>query len=643
MNQTKLSESAKPGPDRKRLAGLTLLLFLMLSAITANAQTTSFSYQGRLTDGGSAATGNYDLQFSLWNSASGGSQVGSTLTMNAVAVRSGIFTVSLDFGAGSFSGPDRFLEIGARSSSGGAFTLLTPRQPVSATPYAIRSLIAGSADNATTATTAANASQLGGVAANQFVQTSDSRLSDLRPPSAGSANYIQNSNTTQAGSNFSISGNGTAGGTVSANVVNASTQYNLNGNRAFAITGAGEWANTNTFAGVGAGVLTTTSSNSDAGSNNSFFGSASGAANTIGSHNAFFGTEAGKANTTGGANSFFGRQAGFGNTTGDANTFVGNWAGITNTTGAINSFFGHRAGWHNTTGSNNVMLGYSAGQQNTTGNSNAFVGAGAGGSNVTGNFNTYLGTGADGTADITNATAIGANAKVTQSNSLVLGTIDRVVGDTFVGIGTTAPQSKLHVYGADAVMLRVEDTVSGGKVASFGGFGDFQVDSNGIPGGRLTIKESGDTGIGTFAPLAKLDVRGKIRTTSLGSGGSIGLCLNSSAEISSCSSSLRYKTSLRPFTGGLNLVNRLHPITFKWKSDQTSDLGLGAEDVAAVEPLLVTRNANGEVEGVKYDRVTVVLLNAVKEQQTQIARQQAEIRELKQLVCSSRRKARVCR
>ena len=48
------------------------------------------------------------------------------------------------------------------------------------------------------------------------------------------------------------------------------------------------------------------------------------------------------------------------------------------------------------------------------------------------------------------------------------------------------------------------------------------------------------------------------------------------------------------------------------------DLGLGAEDVAAAEPLLVTYNENGEVEGVKYDRVAVVLLNAVKEQQAQI-------------------------
>ncbi len=54
------------------------------------------------------------------------------------------------------------------------------------------------------------------------------------------------------------------------------------------------------------------------------------------------------------------------------------------------------------------------------------------------------------------------------------------------------------------------------------------------------------------------------------------------------------------------------------------DLGLGAEDVERVEPLLVTYNEKGEVEGVKYDRVAIVLLNAVNEQQTQIEKQHTE-------------------
>lgn len=93
---------------------------------------------------------------------------------------------------------------------------------------------------------------------------------------------------------------------------------------------------------------------------------------------------------------------------------------------------------------------------------------------------------------------------------------------------------------------------------------------------------------------------------------------NVNLQISTCSSSLRYKTNPALFTSGLNLVNQVQPITFDWKTGGMRDLGLGAEDAAAVEPLLVTYNEKGKVEGVKYDRVAVVLVNAVKEQQTQI-------------------------
>ncbi len=73
-----------------------------------------------------------------------------------------------------------------------------------------------------------------------------------------------------------------------------------------------------------------------------------------------------------------------------------------------------------------------------------------------------------------------------------------------------------------------------------------------------------------------------------------------------------------------------------WKSVHGSR---AAEDVAKVEPLLVTRNDKGEVEGVKYDRITAVLVNAVKEQQQQIQQQQDEIASLKQLVCRHNRRA----
>ena len=68
----------------------------------------------------------------------------------------------------------------------------------------------------------------------------------------------------------------------------------------------------------------------------------------------------------------------------------------------------------------------------------------------------------------------------------------------------------------------------------------------------------------------------------------------------------------------MDLLSRLRPVTFDWKNSGQEDLGLIAEEVAELEPLLITTNEQGQVEGVKYDRINMVLINAVKEQQQSI-------------------------
>src|SRR5262249_3495483 len=199
----------------KRITSIIIFaIFLISAATTAMAQTSTFTYQGRFTDGGTAANGTYDMQFKLFDGSD--VQIGSTITNGAVQVTSGVFTVQLDFGAAAFSGADRFLEIGVRGAgSGDPYTVLAPRQQLTSAVYAIR---AGST------TTADNATQLGGVAANQYVQTNDSRMTDSRSPTSGSSNYIQNTTNVQAGANFNIGGNGTAGGVLAANVLNSATE-----------------------------------------------------------------------------------------------------------------------------------------------------------------------------------------------------------------------------------------------------------------------------------------------------------------------------------------------------------------------------------------------------------------------------------
>src|SRR5438445_5650229 len=110
---------------------------LLISTRSSFAQGSAFTYQGRLAENGAAANGLYDLSFSAWVAASGPSQAGATLNTNGVAVSNGLFTVTLDFGPGIFTGPDRWLEIGVRTNGNGAFATLTPRQKLTATPYAI--------------------------------------------------------------------------------------------------------------------------------------------------------------------------------------------------------------------------------------------------------------------------------------------------------------------------------------------------------------------------------------------------------------------------------------------------------------------------------------------------------------------------
>ncbi len=99
---------------------------------------TAFTYQGRLTDGGNPANGTYDFQFKLFDAASGGTQVGSTVTVDDVTVTDGLFTVQLDFDSGAFDGNARWLEIGVRpGSSTGSYTTLSPRQALTPAPYAL--------------------------------------------------------------------------------------------------------------------------------------------------------------------------------------------------------------------------------------------------------------------------------------------------------------------------------------------------------------------------------------------------------------------------------------------------------------------------------------------------------------------------
>jgi len=684
---------------------LSAALFLVLTT-GVHAQTTSFTYQGKLTDSGVSPNAQYDFTFRLFDSASGGAQVGSDIVTSGVQVTAGIFTVNLDFGT-SFPGANRWLEINIKpAGSPGGYQQLLPRQTLTSTPYAIRSANSTLADVATLANTATNSTQLGGVPADQYVQTTDSRMADARNPVPGSPSYVQVNPSPAQAANFNIAGTG------NATVFDAANQYNIGGSRVLSVPGSN-----NTFAGVSSGNSNTT------GARNALFGKSAGFANTQGADNSFFGYQAGLSNNTGNFNSFFGGSAGLHTTVGDQNAFFGESAGQANTTGNNNAFFGKSAGFNsnadsnsffgfssgsaNQTGIGNSFFGFSSGLANQGGAGNTFIGRSSGGTNVSGSRNTLIGDSANlGASNLINASAIGALSFVASSNSLVLGSINGINGataDTNVGIGTTSPSTRLHVKGTGIVRTLVDsDSNSGFQVALNGspkwtlatGTGNqFQIYNESLGQNAVWINQTNNNfGVGTTAPAEKVDVavnsghillgdpgclsgftaigfgtslagcanysmvgngtdtiinrptggtisfreanstqmsiasggavtvNGTLAVFNISAPGSIPLCYDGiTSKLAQCSSSLRYKTNLAPYRAGLDVVSRLRPITFDWKQGGMHDVGFGAEDVAKVDPLLVTHNREGEIEGVKYDRISAVLVNAVKEQQAQIS------------------------
>ena len=132
-----------------------LMIVLVLTASFIQAQTSTITYQGRLSDGGTSANGTYDLQFKLYDAVTLGNLQGSpnTVTKTGVVVTNGIFTVQLDFGASGFPGADRFLDIGVKHPADSTYTPLAPRQQLTATPYAIHSLAAANLSTSTSGAT----------------------------------------------------------------------------------------------------------------------------------------------------------------------------------------------------------------------------------------------------------------------------------------------------------------------------------------------------------------------------------------------------------------------------------------------------------------------------------------------------------
>jgi hypothetical protein len=281
----------------------------------------------------------------------------------------------------------------------------------------------------------------------------------------------------------------------------------------------------------------------------------------------------------------------------------------------VNTFFGNNAGKLNTQGQGNSFFGESAGASNTFGDSNTFIGAGAGDNITTGRANIFIGAGANSAfnTQVSNSIVIGVNQTVSSSNTIVL--------------GSSAQTTQ-------------------------------------IPGG-LIIRARQGAGFNPALEVSTSDIGGSVIANNLyirqfnELGSPAHLCWRVSdagvpaLALTNCTSSFsssQLKTGSRPFSGGLDIIKRLNPVTFSWIGGSKQDIGLNAEDVAEVEPLLITRNEKGEVEDLKENSLDVVFINAFKEQQKQLEAQQELIRlqqqqidALKKLICSTNSPADLCK
>jgi hypothetical protein len=292
--------------------------------------------------------------------------------------------------------------------------------------------------------------------------------------------------------------------------------------------------------------------------------------------------------STGSGNTALGDNALASNTSGFFNTAVGFDALTTNTTGFENTGVGTFALTANTDGSLNTALGTGALPSNTRGNTNTAVGVEALNANTTASANTAVGYEAlAGTATGGNNTAVGANSLGNTSGS----------GNVALGY------------------------LAGSNIT--GGSNNIDIGNN-PPGNESSTIRIGNTAVQTATFLA--GVNGA--TSSSGTE----VFVNSSGQLGTVTSSLRFKEDLEDMGDASQGLMKLRPVTFRYKAayDDGSRLlqyGLVAEEVAKVYPNLVQYDDKGQPFTVRYHMINAMLLNEVQKQHSTIEQQKAQLAE----------------
>jgi hypothetical protein len=387
------------------------------------------------------------------------------------------------------------------------------------------------------------------------------------------------------------------------------------------------WSNTTGYQNVIMGDLAGYG-NSD-GAQNVFIGASSGYSNTTGSYNSFLGAEVGKNNTTGDYNTFFGYQAGFNSGLSSYSTSIGYKAGYSLGNWQAGTYVGYQAGMQST-GRQNVFVGSDAGQAFTTGADNVAVGAGAGSSNdfpvvvqATGSRNSFIGY---------------------YTGYKPLGATDNVL------VGAQDPFGATHINGSYNVYLGV-NAGNLSSAASRNVFIGYEAGKTETGSDKLYIQNSSSA-----TPLVWGDFNAKALrfngNTSINSAPNPFYALQINLDANDTYglvvwgasygtsawqvSDARLKKNILPIENALSSLVLLKGVSYDWNRTENPDLGLSdarqlgliAQDVEKVLPLAVSEGPGG-FKAVDYNKITPVLIEAVKEQQKTIESQKSEIDALK--------------
>jgi trimeric autotransporter adhesin len=323
---------------------------------------------------------------------------------------------------------------------------------------------------------------------------------------------------------------------------NSGAQNTAVGSKALLANTTGDWntalgfnslySNTTGHNNTGLGTqslnFNTTGWNNTASGTRSLYSNQTGSQNTASGINALYSNTTADNNTATGFNSLYSNNTGtgntangmvslFSNTTGSSNTADGSQSLLINSSGEGNTASGFASLYSNQTGSFNTANGYNSLDINTTGFGNTSMGSVSLHSNSIGDYNTALGYAADvNQGNLSNATAIGARARVDASNSMVLGSVYNINGsgsNVNVGIGTTTPAAALDVRrdpnnnGSSYATAYFAGTTN---ISHFNfGINQDTYIRGGLAGSNVIINDitNGKTGVGTSSPITTFHIK----------------------------------------------------------------------------------------------------------------------------------------